>query len=771
MTTQGDWEHIATLWSVVLDDPGLAAFLARHGAAPAIVSSLGGFLRLRGSAAWLDLDSLTIALRRLAPATVITGLEQVAARAPAVRRHATWLAAAIREHAEALRDDPDALPTVVHNFLRGVAGRSDALVGLRWPARPWPGLIVRLRRDHPQARSAAELRCTLSAASLASTHLLRDGRHAVTGPPLRVWDLHTGAVLRTIAPAPEEPLNRVTWLICAEDRWLVTCGRDARKHRIVVRELATDRVVHTFGVTGTIDAVLPWPDARHILIIGNGRGAELWDLERGRRAATLQGTPFLYFPFGYRVRPLITLDHQHLMLQDWRHAVHVWDIAARRHLGTYATPPRQPRVHAALDATRVLLRERDCFVVHDLATGQPCATLDDAHPILPRPDGHALHLIRSLRDMVARADPWQIVAVDDGLATTDGRLLTETDYTIELWDLPPLDGSDRGGGERPQPDSHRSPILACAVTPDGHAVVTASTDRVVVWPRDGGRPSTWASVGMPVLACVVLPDGQRVACRSAEHLSLRTLASGEVLACRDRGTDTLECSPDGRWFAAIGTSSVHLHALSTLRPLGPAIPVHGATAWCVLPGGDAALLADADGLRLVSLPDAQPRRRWPELRGLTSLLLLSDTRLAAADRDGIVHILSLTDPAVLRLPSHDGGVLAIQATLDGQRLVVATGDGSLRAWDPRDGAPGPTFIAADGLPRSFALSPDARRLVSAGEPSLQVFDVTTGVRLHTVPGAVDFTAVACMPDLIVAGDRSGDIWLLAEHGQSPSPLP
>jgi WD40 repeat protein len=92
-------------------------------------------------------------------------------------------------------------------------------------------------------------------------------------------------------------------------------------------------------------------------------------------------------------------------------------------------------------------------------------------------------------------------------------------------------------------DGHSSLVSACAVTPDGRRVVSASADRTLkVWDLEAGRViATLAGHAAGVSACAVTPDGRRVVSASADRtLKVWDLASARCLLTH-RGDADFPC--------------------------------------------------------------------------------------------------------------------------------------------------------------------------------------------------------------------------------------
>jgi WD40 repeat protein len=76
-------------------------------------------------------------------------------------------------------------------------------------------------------------------------------------------------------------------------------------------------------------------------------------------------------------------------------------------------------------------------------------------------------------------------------------------------------------------------VTACAVTPDGRRVVSASEDQTLkVWDLASGRAvATLEGHALGVNACAVTPDGRRVVSASEDQtLKVWDLESGRAMA-------------------------------------------------------------------------------------------------------------------------------------------------------------------------------------------------------------------------------------------------
>jgi len=131
--------------------------------------------------------------------------------------------------------------------------------------------------------------------------------------------------------------------------------------------------------------------------------------------------------------------------------------------------------------------------------------------------------------------------------TPDGRYVVSAsnDQTLKVWEL-------TSGRAIATLAGHTAGVTACAVTPDGRRVVSASFDNTLkVWELASGRAiATLADHTCVVIACAVTPDGRHVVSASRDQtLKVWELASGRALATLAGHTGQVNAcvvTPDGR---------------------------------------------------------------------------------------------------------------------------------------------------------------------------------------------------------------------------------
>ncbi|HWO24006.1 MAG TPA: CHAT domain-containing protein [Kofleriaceae bacterium] len=256
------------------------------------------------------------------------------------------------------------------------------------------------------------------------------------------------------------------------------------------------------------------------------------------------------------------------------------------------------------------------------------------------------------------------------------------DETLKVWDL-------ESGRELAALQDHAYRVTACAVTPDGRCVVSASWDKTLkVWDLESGRAlTTLQGHADRVTACAVTLDGRRVVSASEDKtLKVWDLESGRALA--------------------------------TLQ--GHASEV---TACAVIP----------DDRRVVSASWDKTLKVWD---------LESGRELAT-------------------LQGHASEVTACAVTPDGRRVVSASWDKTLKVWDLESGRELATLQGHALEVTACEVTPDGRHVISASQDkTLKLWDLETGVCLLTHRANAALFAVAATETTIIAGDGTGAVWFL-----------
>ncbi|HEX8107473.1 MAG TPA: WD40 repeat domain-containing protein [Kofleriaceae bacterium] len=233
--------------------------------------------------------------------------------------------------------------------------------------------------------------------------------------------------------------------------------RRERDRTLKVWELASGRALAALeGHTGEVNACAVTPDGRHVVSTSWDQTLKVWELASGRALTTLAGHTDVV------TACTVTPDGQHVISASWDQTLKVWELAtgrARATLEGFTTPTVEVDV-VALKA--------------------------DAHPCLIAGAG-----------IEAKAE--HRIMTPHLLAVGKGRQLEQV-----------LEEHTAGGGL--SLEGHAGWVTACAVTPDGRHVVSASQDKTLkVWELASGRAlATLEGHTGVVTACAVMPDGRHM---------------------------------------------------------------------------------------------------------------------------------------------------------------------------------------------------------------------------------------------------------------------
>lgn len=285
--------------------------------------------------------------------------------------------------------------------------------------------------------------------------------------------------------------------------------------------------------------------------------------------------------------------------------------------------------------------------------------------------------------------------------------------------------------------------------------------------------------------------------------------------------------PDGQTLATgDGNGLVRLWETKTGR-LRHSIPAHTNWAFSIAWSRDGKFLATGGGDNLVHWFDAakpgQPLKTFtghsgdvhaviiaPDSRSIFSAgddkrIIAWDARRGASKRDWTAHSLQIPtlalspDGKILAsgsrddsirlwntrsgrgrdtLIGHHDDVMSVRFSPDGKTLASASYDQTVRLWEVATGKAVRIFQGHTNRVFSVAFSPDGKRLVSAGDSTVQVWDVASGTVLNVISlGGVissakgkvpeNLSSVAFSPDgnSLAVASTTGLAFLLTQSGE------
>jgi WD40 repeat protein len=172
---------------------------------------------------------------------------------------------------------------------------------------------------------------------------------------------------------------------------------------------------------------------------------------------------------------------------------------------------------------------------------------------------------------------------------------------------------------------------------------------------------------------------------------------------------------------------------------------------------------------ITALPDLPHPGLFRVLTGHTDRIIAvgvapDGSWLASASGDETVRIWDpVTGTTCHTLTGHTDRVTALRVAPDGSWLASASGDKTVRIWDPVTGTTRHTLTGHANAVTALGVAPDGSWLASASFEEVRIWDPMTGVARRTLTGHTHWvTALAVAPDgswlASASGDKTVRIW-------------
>ncbi|MBU1699645.1 MAG: DUF4062 domain-containing protein [Candidatus Eisenbacteria bacterium] len=551
-----------------------------------------------------------------------------------------------------------------------------------------------------------------------------DGRYAVSGsgeienpdPPtyntLRVWDLESGACLRTFK-GHGAGVQSVS--VTPDGRHAVSGSFD---ETLRIWDLGYDACLQTLkGHAVGIPSVSVSPDGRRAVTGGADNTIRVWDLERGTCLRTLEGHVGLRGTVnGVNVTP----DGRLAISGSGDKTLRIWDLESgaclrilEGHSGSVEsvslTPDGRRAVSGSMDNT---------IRIWDLESGACLRILE----------GHS-------------GGVSGVNVTPDGRRAVSGSL----DKTLRVWDL-------ESGACLRTFDGHNKEIWSVNITPDGRRAVSGSLDKTLrVWDLESGMCSRdLDGRNVKVWGLTVTPNGRRaVSWHSDKTLQVLDLESGACLRTLDgsAGINHLIVTPNGRRAVSVNRDNT-LRVWDLEGSMSPrTLAGHSGevVSLCVTPDSQRAVSGSKDKtIRVWDLQSGACLHTFEGHNRDSRMNVMPDGRRAVMEiydntlQTCNLQIWDLESGACLRtLRGHRGGVLSVNVMPDGRSAVTGGYDNTIRIWDLESGVC-LRVIEGHSLYNPLAklsVAPDGRLAVSGShDGNLWVWDLDNGACLRTLKG-------------------------------------
>jgi WD40 repeat protein len=545
-----------------------------------------------------------------------------------------------------------------------------------------------------------------------------DGRELISvsdDKTIRFWDVASGEPLRVIRPpiGPGDEGRLYAAALSSDGRTLAVggWGPEGAIGSIYLIATATGRIERVLkGHTGTIHALaLAAPPAGGLLLASGSadKTARVWDAATGECRRALEG-------HADRVTGVAwSPDATRLATASYDKTGRIWSAADGRCLQVLGG-------HEA--EVRCVAWSPDGALV---ATGG-----DDRSIRLWRPDGA---LSRSVGDLADDVTSVTFTADSAGLLYTWGGVAGRGSGAAVL--------RVGTGEERVRFAGHDNTVFAGALSPDGAVAATAGGDAqdIYVWRTTDGTTL------------------HRLAGKGKRNWSVGWGADGKSIAW---GNTNARGVPNDRG---------PLERTFSLADLAVG-PPPGAGTWRARESRGSLSLRLAEPARLeVRQGDALAATIAPPYPGerILSYSFLSGDRVAVGGSYGLYLFDARTGAKAREFRGHTGSVWAVAPSPDGRLLLSASGDQTLRVWDPdRDGPLLSFFFAGDDW---VAWSPEGYYAASPGGEGLMGWQLDNGPeQVGTFVRAEQFHKSLYRPEVIKLAAVTGSVALALERLKEPA---
>ncbi|WP_224368338.1 pentapeptide repeat-containing protein [Hyalangium versicolor] len=555
---------------------------------------------------------------------------------------------------------------------------------------------------------------------------------AGNGFEIRLWDLETGSMLRTLS-GHDELVRSVSF---SPDGTMLASGSGDGTVRLWDMATGTERRVLQ-GPGASVMSVSFSPDGATLASGAWGGKVRLWDVATGTERCVLQG------PMARVMSVSFSPDGATLASGSEDGKVRLWDVAMGTERRVLQGPAARVRsVSFSPDGATLASGAWDGTVrLWDVATGTE-------RRVLQGPAASVMSVSFS----------------PDGATLASG----SDDGTVRLWDV-------ATGTERRVLQVHEASVMSVSFSLDGATLASgAGNGTVRLWDvATGTERRVLQGSGASVMSVSFSSHGAMLASGAGDG-TVRLWNAATGTECRvHRGpadrVRSVSFSPDGATLASgAGDGTVRLWDVATgteRRMLQERTDRVRSVSFS--PDGATLVSGSEDGkVRLWDVATGTERR---VLRGhAASVMSVSfspdGATLASGAWDGTVRLWDVTTGTERRvLQGSVDSVVSVSFSPDGATLASGAWDGRVLLWDVVTGAERRVLQGPAARVRSVSFSPDGATLASGSEDGkVRLWDVATGTKRRVLRGHADRVwSVSFSPDgaMLASGSEDGTVRL------------